>query len=307
VRNVLTVDVEDYFQVEAFVSQIRYEEWDSFTPRVERNVKRILDLFAKHGATATFFVLGWVARKFPHLVREIAKAGHEIGSHGYRHRRLHILTPEEFRRDVRDSNAVLTDQIQQPIQCYRAPSFSIVRSTMWAFDILAEEGVRFDSSVFPVRHDLYGIPDAARFPWWYTSPSGHRVFEFPPSTIRCWDQNIGVGGGGYLRLLPYAVTHWGIHRLNEVQRQPAMIYFHPWEIDPEQPNMRGGRRSILRHYTNLSTMEGKIERLLHDFRFSSLSEVCLQHQAFQEEPVVDIPETAPVAAAAAAASIKAPR
>src|SRR5262249_14796835 len=157
------------------------------------NVRRILELFAKHDATATFFMLGWVANRFPRLTEDIVKAGHEVASHGYRHRRLHILTPDEFRRDVRDATAVLSDQTQRPIECYRAPSFSIVRSTIWAFDVLAEEGILFDSSVFPVRHDLYGIPDADRFPYWYMSPIGHRVFEFPPSTVRYRSHNIGIG------------------------------------------------------------------------------------------------------------------
>lgn len=278
--NVLSVDVEDYFHVEAFAGRIRYDEWDTFRPRVDRNVKRILELFARHGATGTFFVLGWVAKKFPQLVREIAKAGHEIGSHGYKHRRLHLQTPDELRHDIRETAAVLTDQLQQPIRCYRAPSFSIVKSTMWAFDILGEEGILLDSSIFPVRHDLYGFPDAERFASWYVSKGGHRIFEFPPSTIRYANQSIGVGGGGYLRLTPYGITHWALRHINKVQREPAMVYFHPWEIDPEQPRIKAGRRSMLRHYTNLSTMEGKIERLLQDFRFGSMSEVCSQHKAY---------------------------
>ena len=279
-KNVLTVDVEDYFHVEAFASHIRYEQWDSFTPRVEGNVKRVLELFARHGATGTFFVLGWVARKFPRIVREIVNAGHEIGSHGYKHRRLHNMSPEEFRRDTRDATAVLTDQSQRPIRCYRAPSFSIVKSTMWAFEILGEEGILLDSSIFPVRHDLYGVPDAPRFPSWYVSKNNYRIFEFPLSTIRYWDQNIGIGGGGYLRLIPYGFTHWAIRHINQLQ-EPAIVYFHPWEIDPDQPHIRSRRRSVLRQYTNLSTMEGKIERLLQDFRFGSLSEVCTVHCEYE--------------------------
>jgi polysaccharide deacetylase family protein (PEP-CTERM system associated) len=302
VLNALTVDVEDYFQVEAFASHISYEHWDSFTPRVERNVKRILDLFAQHDCRATFFVLGWVARKFPKLVQEIAKGGHEIASHGYRHQRLHILTPDEFRRDIKQAKAVLTDQIGRPIQCYRAPSFSITRATLWAFDILVEEGISFDSSVFPVRHDLYGYPDAKRFPSWYVLKNGERLFEFPPSTIRCSGQNIGVGGGGYLRFTPYAITRWALKRLNQVLQQPAMVYFHPWEIDPGQPRIRARGRSILRHYTNLSIMESKIERLLQDFRFGSLSEVCNRHEAYIAGHTTGIENEISVAAAAGAAA-----
>jgi polysaccharide deacetylase family protein (PEP-CTERM system associated) len=302
--NVLSVDVEDYFHVEAFASRIKYEQWDSFTPRVERNVKQILDLFAKHGVTATFFVLGWVAKKFPRLVQDIARLGHEIGSHGYRHRRLHILTPDEFRRDVRDAGTVLSDQAQQSIRCYRAPSFSIVKSTMWALDILGEEGISLDSSIFPVRHDLYGYPDAERFPSWYVSNEGHRIFEFPPSTIRCWNQNVGVAGGGYLRLMPYGVTRWAIRQINQVQQQPAMVYFHPWEIDANQPRIRAGCKSSFRHYTNLSTMHGKIERLVQEFRFASLSEVCRLHKSYNAAPPDSQPETGRAAAAVRAAGAR---
>jgi polysaccharide deacetylase family protein (PEP-CTERM system associated) len=276
--NVLTVDVEDYFQVEGL--GIRYDQWDTFNPRIERNVRRILEVFAKHGTRGTFFIVGWIGKRFPGLVREIQAAGHEVGCHGYAHRRLHNLTPDEFRRDLKDAVAVLTDQIHKPVQCYRAPSFSIVRSTMWAIEILAEEGFHFDSSVFPVRHDLYGIPDAERFPSWQISQHGPRVFEFPPSTIRWGNHNFGVAGGGYLRLIPYGFTRWAIRNINEVENQPAMVYFHPWEIDPGQPKLRAGCRSMFRHYMNLSKMEGKIERLLQDFRFTTLSDVCRQHRVY---------------------------
>lgn len=302
--NVLTVDVEDYFHVEAFASHIRYEHWDSFTPRVEGNVRRILELLDSYNVTGTFFVLGWVAHKFPKLVQDIAAAGHEIGCHGYQHKRLQILSPAEFRRDIKEAIALLTDLVQRPIRCYRAPSFSIVRSTVWAFDVLGEEGIRCDSSVFPVQHDLYGFPDAARFPSWYLSQEGHRIFEFPPSTMRLRSKNIGVGGGGYLRLIPYGITHWALRHINEVQREPAMVYFHPWEIDPDQPQIRSGRRSVFRHYTNLSTMENKIERLLQDFSFAPLSEVCGQHRAYIDGvPALNL-ETSPPAAAAAMAGAR---
>jgi polysaccharide deacetylase family protein (PEP-CTERM system associated) len=173
---------------------------------------------------------------------------------------------------------------------------------MWAFDILGEEGISFDSSIFPVKHDLYGYPSAERFPSWHISKNGHRIFEFPPSTVRYRNQNIGVGGGGYLRLIPYGVTHWAIRHLNRLQ-QPAMVYFHPWEIDPDQPQIRAGRRSILRHYTNLSTMQGKIERLLQDFRFATLSEVCNGHAAYlSAPPIAEIEVERPNAAAAVASS-----
>jgi polysaccharide deacetylase family protein (PEP-CTERM system associated) len=273
VKNVLSVDVEDYFQVEAFTSVIPFESWNSYETRVERNVLRILELFARHGAVGTFFVLGWVAEKFPKLVREIVALGHEIGSHGYGHKRLITLGPEGFRRDLRRSIDRLSDQVQRPIRCYRAPSFSIVKNTLWALDILAEEGIWSDSSIFPVRHDLYGVPDGERFPYWETTPSGLRIFEFPPSTLRLWKNNWGIAGGGYLRLLPYYVTERAIRHINSVERQPAMVYFHPWEIDPDQPRVRAGLRSRIRHYTNLSGMAQKIEALVSSFKFTTLSDV----------------------------------
>jgi polysaccharide deacetylase family protein (PEP-CTERM system associated) len=279
--NVLSVDVEDYFHVEAFADKIRYEHWDSYEHRVEHNVARILGIFDKHRVKGTFFILGWVAETFPHLSRQIAMAGHEIGCHGYAHRRLQTLTPAQFRDDLKRATALLTDQVQRPIHCYRAPSFSVVGSTMWALDVLAEEGYLFDSSIFPVRHDLYGMPEAERFPHWQLGPQGHRLFEFPPSTVRSARNNWGVAGGGYLRLAPYGPTHWAIRHINEVERQPAMVYFHPWEIDPDQPVVEAGIRSTLRHYTNLKTMSTKIERLLKDFQFTTLSDACAQHPAYR--------------------------
>jgi polysaccharide deacetylase family protein (PEP-CTERM system associated) len=279
-RNVLSVDVEDYFHVEAFASTIPRDQWDSFQPRVERNTFRTLELFAEYGATGTFFVLGWVAERFPHLVREIAAAGHEIGSHGYGHANILRLTASEFLADVRRSSALLSDLVQRPIRCYRAPSFSIVKGTLWALDILAEEGFTFDSSIFPVRHDVYGVPDAQRFPHWQVTSQGHRIFELPPSTRRFANNNWGIAGGGYLRLLPYAVTRSGLRNLNMIEGQPGMVYFHPWELDPEQPVVAAGLRSRFRHYTNLSAMEGKIRRLLQDFRFDTLTQVASQHPAY---------------------------
>jgi len=284
-RNVMSVDVEDYFHVEAFASAIPSTEWHSYIPRVEGNVARILDLFAKYEVRATFFVLGWVAEKFPHLSRNIAAAGHEIGCHGYAHRRLHTMTPRQFQQDLRKATALLSDQVGESIRSFRAPSFSIVRKTLWAYDILSEEGYSYDSSVFPVRHDLYGIPDAQRFPHWTISDRNARIFEFPPSTLSYGGVSVGIGGGGYLRWLPYRITYWALCHINHAERQPAAVYFHPWEIDPDQPRIRVGMKSRLRHYTNLSTTEGKIERLLQDFQFGTLSEVCLGHANYFAKPV----------------------
>ncbi len=283
--NALTVDVEEYFQVEAFAERIAQSSWGSFESRIERNVDRILHLFNTHNVTATFFILGWVAENFPGLVRSIADAGHEIGCHGFNHSRIHRMPPENFRQDIRKARQLLTDIAKKPVACYRAPSFSITESTIWALDILAEEGFGIDSSIFPIRHDLYGIPDGERFPHWKTSPGGYRLFEFPPSTIRRANNNWGVGGGGYLRFAPYVFTRWAIRQINEQDRQPAMVYFHPWELDPGQPRIPAPMRSRLRHYTNLSGMQNKVERLLKDFRFQTVSAVSSLSQAFQSSQI----------------------
>jgi polysaccharide deacetylase family protein (PEP-CTERM system associated) len=278
--NALSIDVEDYFQVEAFSSRISYAEWDGYPSRIESNVNRILEILAAQETKATFFVLGWIAQKFPQLVSKIAIAGHEIGCHGFAHQRINRLTPEQFRLDIRSARQRLMEQVQQPVACYRAPCFSIVRATMWATDILIEEGFLFDSSIFPVRHDFYGIPGGERFPHWLKTPRGQTMFEFPPSTVRGWDNNWAVAGGGYLRLAPYAFTQWAIRRINESEGQPAMVYFHPWEIDPEQPRVAASHRSRFRHYTNLSTTETKLRHLLRDFRFTTLTNVSRQLASF---------------------------
>jgi polysaccharide deacetylase family protein (PEP-CTERM system associated) len=206
---------------------------------------------------------------FPALVRTISDAGHEIGCHGYAHQNIRRQTPEQFRQDIRRARQCLMDIVQKPICCYRAPSFSITKATLWALDILSEEGFKIDSSIFPVYHDVYGIADSDRFPHWR-----NKIFEFPPTTIRKANNNFGVAGGGYLRLLPYRLTRWAIREVNEVEHQPAMVYFHPWELDPRQPRIAAPLKSRLRHYTNLSGMQKKIERLLKDFRFSTVSDVC---------------------------------
>ena len=272
--NALTVDVEDFFHVEALAATISRTEWETIPPRVEKNVGRILEIFSQAGVHATFYVLGWVARRFPGLVRDIAAAGHEIGSHGQGHQLIGNLTPDQFRSDIRAARDLLADQAQRAIRAYRAPSFSIVTRTLWGLDVLAEEGFLIDSSIFPVHHDLYGIPGAKRFPHWRKTASGVSIFEFPPSTIHILGNDLGFGGGGYLRIFPYAWTRWGMSQVNDKERQPAMVYFHPWEIDPGQPRYAAPLRSRIRHYTNLRGMEGKIRRLLRDFRFDTVSAVC---------------------------------
>jgi polysaccharide deacetylase family protein (PEP-CTERM system associated) len=267
--NAMTVDVEDYFHVEAFASSVSQQDWPKYEFRVENNVDRILELFSRYQVKATFFILGWVAEKAPGLVGRIAEAGHEAGCHGYAHQHIRRQSPAEFREDVRRARRILKDQTGQPIQCYRAPSFSITNETLWALDILAEKGFTIDSSIFPAQHDLYGISGAPRF-----LHKRNGLIEFPPTTICKARINIGVAGGGYLRLFPYWVTHWAIRHVNESEGRPAMVYFHPWEIDPGQPKIKAPFKSCLRHYTNLGKMFSKIEKVLQDFRFSTVSEVC---------------------------------
>jgi polysaccharide deacetylase family protein (PEP-CTERM system associated) len=278
--NAISIDVEDYFHVEAFAARISPNDWRTFELRVEKNVELILEILSKYESKATFFVLGWVAERLPLLIRKIADAGHEIGCHGYAHQHIRRQTPEQFRQDVRKALKCLTDQVQKPVHCYRAPSFSITGSTLWALDILAEEGFRIDSSIFPVRHDLYGMPDSNRFPHWRKG-----IFEFPPTTFRWAQNNFGIAGGGYLRLLPYSFTRWAIRKINEVEGQPVMVYFHPWELDPDQPRIVAPLRSRLRHYTNLRGMQKKVECLLKDFRFSIVSEVCKKPMAIEAEDI----------------------
>jgi polysaccharide deacetylase family protein (PEP-CTERM system associated) len=267
--NALSIDVEDYFHVEAFASRITPDDWRTYECRVEKNVNVILGMLESHQTRATFYMLGWVAELLPLLVRKIAGLGHEIACHGYAHQHIRRQTPDQFRQDIHRARLLLMDQVQKPVDCYRAPSFSITGATLWALDVLAEEGFKIDSSIFPIRHDLYGIPDAERFPHWRGG-----IIEFPPSTIRRFKNNFGVAGGGFLRLLPYQFTRWAIRKINGIERQPAMVYFHPWEIDPDQPRISAPLKSRLRHYTNLEKMQNKIERLLQDFRFSTVSEAC---------------------------------
>ncbi len=273
ILNALSVDVEDYFQVSAFSDVVPYRDWGRFESRVERNTLRLLDLFDQRKAKATFFILGWVAERCPRLVREIALRGHEVGSHGYAHRTIDQCTPEEFRDEVRGAKRLLEDLSQAPVIGYRAPSFSITERTLWALEILAEEGFRYDSSIFPIRHDRYGMPAAPRFP--HAIPFGDRsLFEFPMSTVRPWGAfNLPVAGGGYLRLFPYRVTSWGIRRINQAERQPVMVYLHPWEIDPEQPRINGRSLARWRHTLNLTKTAGRLGRLLGEFRFAPVREV----------------------------------
>ncbi|MDR0715887.1 MAG: DUF3473 domain-containing protein [Azoarcus sp.] len=270
VRNALTVDVEDYFQVAALAECFPRERWTSTPCRVERNIDRILDLFAGRGVVATFFVLGWLATRYPQMVRRIVDGGHELASHGYGHERAGSMTPAAFHTDIARAKALLEDLSGAPILGYRAPNFSIGPGNPWAHEVIAAAGYRYSSSVYPVRHDHYGMPDAPRFPW--RLPSG--LTEIPPATVRWLGRNWPAGGGGYFRLLPYAMSRWQIVRLNRGEGRAAVFYFHPWEIDPEQPRVaKAAFKARFRHYVNLSRTEGRLRRLLADFHWGRMDDV----------------------------------
>jgi len=319
--NALTIDVEDYFQVQAFFSRIRYEDWEKYQSRIERNTYRILDLLngSSHNPEftipnpfkATFFCLGWIAKRYPQLIKEIHARGHEIACHGYSHQLIYLLSDKEFRRDIRKAKTVLEDITGQEVIGYRAPSYSITNKSLWALTVLAEEGFKYDSSIFPIRHDFYGIPNAPRFPFTVplndnggpefkslfqalsntqgfskiylkklrfinTQPAirgSQSIVEFPLSTLRLTNFNLPISGGGYFRLFPYCLFKRGLKRINKREGQPFIFYLHPWELDPDQPRIQGtGMRSKFRHYINLNKTEARLKNLLADFRFSSIRE-----------------------------------
>ena len=271
--NALTVDVEDYFHVQAFADVISPSQWSRYPMRVEHNTRRLLEMFGQRGVRATFFVLGWVAERCPALVRAISTAGHEIGCHGYSHQMIGCADEKDFRDDIRRAKSILEQLSGAPVTCYRAPSYSVTARTLWALDILHDAGFEYDSSIFPVVHDQYGIPDAPRFPHYRSLGKGRRIVEFPPSTLSAYGANLPVAGGGYFRLLPYGFTAWAIRRINEKEAQPAMFYLHPWEIDPAQPRIAAPWRSRFRHYQNLHSTEEKLLRLLEEFSWAPLTEV----------------------------------
>lgn len=267
--NALTIDVEDYFMVSAFADVIKFEDWHRYESRIERNTYRILELLDGYQVKATFFVLGWVAENYPEMVRDIQSAGHEIACHGYNHRLIYDMAPEEFRQDVRRAKNVLEDISGTLVTGYRAPSYSVVKNTLWALDILIEEGFRYDSSIFPIRHDHYGLPEAHRFPHIIERSNG-TIIEFPPSTFSLFGQNIPIAGGGYLRLLPVQAIKTALKRINERERKMTIVYFHPWEIDVDQPKLNGKWRSKFRHYINLETTMPKLRNLLGEFKFQPM-------------------------------------
>lgn len=269
--NAITVDVEDYFQVAAFETTVSPADWDRLPARVEPNTDKVLDLLARHRVRATFFILGWVANRFPGLVKRVAAQGHEIACHGFAHRRVTTQDRKAFREDVLQAKNLLEDLTGQAVRGYRAPSFSIGRGSLWALDVLIELGFTYDSSIFPIVHDLYGMPEAPRAPFLALRPGG-AIREFPPSTCRLpgflGARSLPVSGGGWLRLLPVAAVLAGMRRINRQESGPAILYFHPWEIDPDQPRLRGPLRSRFRHYLNLKRTESKLERLLTGLRFA---------------------------------------
>jgi polysaccharide deacetylase family protein (PEP-CTERM system associated) len=272
VVNAMSIDVEDYFHVSAFDATVRRADWPSMPSRVERNTDRLLALFDEYKVRATFFILGWVGERCPDLVRSIAAQGHEIASHGYAHRLVYDQTLHAFRDDVRRAKALLEAVSGRRVVGYRAPSYSITSRSLWALDVLLEEGYEYDASIFPIRHDRYGIPVSGRRPYRIRRQVGTLV-EVPGSTTRVGQLNLPVAGGGYFRLLPYWWTRWGISRINRRERLPAIFYLHPWEIDPDQPRLPVGRLTRVRHYRNLDRTEARLCRLMSDFRFDAVETV----------------------------------
>ncbi|MBS0446965.1 MAG: DUF3473 domain-containing protein [Proteobacteria bacterium] len=272
IRNALTIDVEDYFQVSAFAPYIARGDWDGRECRVERNMARILDLLDAGDTKATFFTLGWIAERYPALVREIVARGHELASHGYGHQRASDLSREAFSNDIESAKRILEDIGGVPVQGYRAPSFSIGAGNLWAFECLARAGYRYSSSIYPIRHDHYGMPDAPRF----AHPVSDTLIEIPVTTLRAFNRNWPSSGGGYFRLLPYACSRWLLRRVNAGDRQAAIFYFHPWEIDPEQPRIPGiDAKTRFRHYVNIGRTEHRLTQLLRDFRWGRMDEIFL--------------------------------
>jgi polysaccharide deacetylase family protein (PEP-CTERM system associated) len=271
VRNAMTVDVEDYFQVQAFAACVARADWDGFASRVEVNTDRILAQFDAAGVAATFFTLGWVAQRHPALVRRIVAAGHELASHGWDHTRADAQDPAAFRADIGRTRRLLEDIGGVAVAGYRAATFSIGARNLWAFGVLEEEGYRYSSSVNPIRHDLYGMPDAPRSPF---RPAGTGLWEIPMTTLRAGARNLPCSGGGYFRLLPYRLFRAGLRRVNRSEQRPGIFYFHPWEVDPDQPRIAGvGWKSRFRHYTNLHRMSGRLNRLLGDFAWGRMDQV----------------------------------
>jgi polysaccharide deacetylase family protein (PEP-CTERM system associated) len=283
VVNAMTIDVEDYFHVAALSHAIDRAAWPRMEYRADANTHRLLDLFAEFQVKATFFVLGWVARRSPRLIRAIHDAGHEVASHGMSHLLVYDQTPAEFSEETHESKAMLEDIIGAPVLGYRASTYSITSRSLWALDVLLDAGFIYDSSIFPIRHDLYGIPGASKTPGPIDTPRGRQIVEFPMSTAKFLGATVPVSGGGYFRLLPYWLTRFGLRQLNR-QKTPFVFYLHPWELDPRQPRVRAGIKSRMRHYTNLHRTEGRLRRLLGEFRFEPIREVLRSQDLLRKSP-----------------------
>ena len=277
IKNAMTCDVEDYFQVSAFAPYIDRDSWPTRECRVEANMERILAIYERHGVKATFFTLGWIAERYPAMVKMIVAAGHELASHGYGHLRASDQTRAQFDNDIRSSKALLEDIGGQEVIGYRAPSFSIGHANLWALEALQEAGYRYSSSIYPIAHDHYGMPDAPRFAFYPHGPDG--LLEVPVTTVNMLGRNLPAGGGGYFRLLPYALSRWMMQKVNREDRQPALFYFHPWELDPGQPRPDGlDAKSRFRHYVNIERMEGRLEQLARDFAWDRMDRIFLDKQ-----------------------------
>lgn len=269
ITNTLTIDVEDYFHVAALSKSISSRDWDKQLCRVERNTHLLLDLFDTYSTTATFFILGWVAERYPEIVKEIDERGHEVASHGYSHQLIYTQKQDTFREETTASKKLLEDIIGKPIYGYRAASYSITKQSTWALDILAEAGFQYDSSIFPVYHDNYGIPGSPTEPHILQTPLGKQLIEYPLSTYKLFGQTLPVAGGGYFRLYPYWLSHFFYKKMNK-KLKSFVFYLHPWEVDPDQPRVKASWFSEFRHYNNLDVCEERLTRLLHDFKFISM-------------------------------------
>jgi polysaccharide deacetylase family protein (PEP-CTERM system associated) len=300
--HILTVDVEEYFQVEAFAGQVSRESWDRWPSRVVENTYRVLDLFDQHHARGTFFFVGWIAARFPRLVREVRARGHELACHSYWHRTVYSLSRQKFREDTRRAKHVIEDAAGLAVQGYRAPSWSITKDCLWALDILAEEGFTYDSSIYPIHHDLYGVPGAKRFPYVHECTNGLTLKEFPPATLRFLNTNLPVAGGGYLRIFPSAYTELAFRRYENHYRERLVVYLHPWELDSEQPRIQGPLKSRLRHYTNLKRMQSRVSAVLARHRFVRFCDVLGEEDSGSAIPALSKEENGSVASVIGAGS-----
>ncbi|MEO6423350.1 MAG: XrtA system polysaccharide deacetylase [Candidatus Nitrotoga sp.] len=275
IRNAMTIDVEDYFQVSAFSSNIPREHWESLPCRIERNIDIALALLDEGNTHATFFTLGWIAERYPTVVRRIVDNGHELASHGYGHQRVSELSRNEFNEDISSAKKILEDLSGSPVIGYRAPSFSIGADNLWALDLLQEAGYQYSSSIYPVRHDHYGMPEAPRFAHYPRGKNG--MLELPPTTAALLGRNIPAAGGGYFRLLPYQASRWLIRHVNQQEGKPCIFYFHPWELDPDQPRQNSiSAKTRFRHYVNLKRMESRIQSLLRDFHWGRMDHIFMK-------------------------------